>query len=59
MERWVGRVVLVTGASAGIGAALVAALVKHGLQVVGCARNFEKLQVTQVLRGGGYYVLFI
>ena len=45
MERWAGRVALVTGASAGIGAALVERLVKHGMKVVGCARNVERIQV--------------
>ena len=45
MERWAGRVALVTGASAGIGAALVERLVKHGMKVVGCARNVEQIQV--------------
>ncbi|XP_046580656.1 dehydrogenase/reductase SDR family member 11-like isoform X2 [Haliotis rubra] len=44
MQRWSGRVALVTGASAGIGAGLVKALVKHGMKVVGCARNIDKIQ---------------
>jgi len=45
MERWVGRVALVTGASTGFGEAISKRLVKHGMKVVGCARNFEKLKV--------------
>uniref|UniRef100_A0A8D1CAS4 Dehydrogenase/reductase SDR family member 11 n=3 Tax=Sus scrofa TaxID=9823 RepID=A0A8D1CAS4_PIG len=46
MERWRGRLALVTGASGGIGAAVARALVQHGLKVVGCARtvgNIEEL----------------
>lgn len=46
MEKWVGRVALVTGASVGIGAAITRALVKHGMKVVGCARNVQQIEVT-------------
>ncbi|GFT62975.1 hypothetical protein NPIL_210971, partial [Nephila pilipes] len=44
MERWNGRVALVTGASVGIGAQLCRVLVKHGMTVVGCARSVEKIK---------------
>ncbi|KAG8451120.1 hypothetical protein GDO86_003401 [Hymenochirus boettgeri] len=45
MERWKGRVALVTGASVGIGAAVTRALVQHGMKVVGCARSVDKIEV--------------
>ncbi|XP_047107577.1 dehydrogenase/reductase SDR family member 11-like [Schistocerca piceifrons] len=44
IEKYKGRVALVTGASAGIGAAIVQALLKHGLTVVGLARRAEKVK---------------
>lgn len=49
MERWKGRVALVTGASVGIGAAVTRALVQQGMRVVGCARNVDKIEVSGVV----------
>lgn len=46
MDRWKGRVALVTGASVGIGAAVARALVQQGMRVVGCARNVDKIEVS-------------
>ena len=45
MERWAGRVALVTGASSGIGAAIALALLNRDMKVVGCARNVDNVQV--------------
>lgn len=43
MEKWRGKVALVTGASSGIGRAAAAALADHGLRVVITARRAERL----------------
>lgn len=43
MNKWKGRVALVTGASSGIGAHIAEDLVKAGMKVVGCARRQDKI----------------
>jgi len=45
MDHLKGRVAVVTGASAGIGAATAIKLVKAGITVVGIARRLQRLQV--------------
>ncbi|CAG9772785.1 unnamed protein product [Ceutorhynchus assimilis] len=44
VDQWVGKLAVVTGASAGIGAAITKALVEAGINVVGLARRVEKVQ---------------
>ncbi|RXG61008.1 Farnesol dehydrogenase [Armadillidium vulgare] len=44
MDRWIGRVALVTGASSVIGAAISEIIARSGLKVVGAARGVEHVQ---------------
>ena len=55
MERWKGRVAIVTGASAGIGYELSKRLVQLGVVVVGCARNIAAIEVRKRLIDQVYY----
>ena len=44
IQRWRGRVAVVTGASSGIGRAITLELLKAGMQVAACARRLEAIE---------------
>ncbi|CAK9293867.1 unnamed protein product [Gordionus sp. m RMFG-2023] len=44
MEKWQNKVVLVTGASKGLGKCIAQILANYGMIVVACARSMDKLQ---------------
>ena len=43
-KEWVGKVAIVTGASAGIGLDLIRVLASNGVRTIGCARNILKIE---------------
>lgn len=43
-EKWIGKIAVVTGASAGIGAAIFKELLTKGINVIGLARRSEKVE---------------
>lgn len=45
MDRWAGKVAVVTGASSGIGLETAKIFVRHGMVVVGLSRRMEVMQV--------------
>ena len=45
MNRWVGKIAVITGASSGIGLVLAQTFIREGLIVVGVARRKTKMEV--------------
>lgn len=53
MQRWNDKIAVVTGAGAGMGAAIAQKLVENGLQVVGLDIRQDKLNELETRLGGG------
>ena len=49
MQRWAGKVALITGVSSGVGKETARRLLQNGLKVVGCGRRESALKVPIVL----------
>ena len=58
MQRWCGKIAVVTGASCGIGAAIARALVTEGMIVIGLARRKEKMEVGKIKKKMCHYSFF-
>ncbi len=57
MDKWSGKTALVTGAYSGIGGAISEAMIKQGMNVVGCGRNIERLKdFASSLNGPGQFI---
>lgn len=59
MNKWTGKVALVTGASSGIGAEIAIKLANSGMKVIGCGRNLEALQsiASKISKNGGMHCI--
>lgn len=55
MERWNGKVAVVTGASSGIGEAIAEHLVKHGMKVMNYHNSNQILNVLSIFSSTSYF----